>query len=439
MKNKKPIIFIMLLVVLGMVVGGTLAYYTTTDTYENEFVAGKYDIETIEAFVSPENWTPGTTTPKTVIATNKGNTMAAVRVKLTPSWVDANGDPLPLTDGNDELAAIINFASDVNTKWVYENGYYYYVYPVKEGQSTSTLIESVTFNPDVEMDQNRTCNTVNGQTSCRISFSDYAGGTYTLEVEVDTVQSDQYKNIWNTNVELIQQTAAQELLSTGSLVNTAGANRFVGNPNNYIYVNGEKWRIIGVYDGRLKIINLDNPILNQAVDTDQNATEWEGSNLQEYLNGTYYDNLADEFKNIIDVGTWYIGGSNYHYSAVNAYNYAITNTWTGKVGLMATYEFLYSSNDENCYSSVSAYSYRSCMDNGKGWLIPIIYKSWTLTRSDQDKRMNYVSNGMYVYDDVMTNSENSSASPAVYLKSTVKFAGGNGTFETPYRILVEGN
>ena len=96
-KNKKPIIFMLLLVAVSIIVGGTIAYYTSSDTFENEFDTGTYKIETQEAFVSPENWTPGTTTPKTVIATNKGTTPAAVRIKLTPSWKDANGGALSLS------------------------------------------------------------------------------------------------------------------------------------------------------------------------------------------------------------------------------------------------------------------------------------------------------------------------------------------------------
>ena len=56
-KNKKPLIFILLLVFVGIVVAGTFAYYTSSDTFNNEFDAGKYKIETQEAFVSPENWT----------------------------------------------------------------------------------------------------------------------------------------------------------------------------------------------------------------------------------------------------------------------------------------------------------------------------------------------------------------------------------------------
>ena len=72
-KNKKPIIFMSLLVIIFLTIGATLAYFTTTDTFNNEFYASEYDVETQESFVSPDNWKPGDTTPKTVIATNHGD------------------------------------------------------------------------------------------------------------------------------------------------------------------------------------------------------------------------------------------------------------------------------------------------------------------------------------------------------------------------------
>ena len=202
MNNKKPIIFIALLFIVCLTIGGTIAYYTSSDTFNNEFNAGTYDIETQENFVSPDNWTPGTTTPKTVIATNKGTTPAAVRIKLTPSWVDKDGNPLPLKDGNNNDAAIINFTQNYDRKWIYQDGYYYYKRALNENQSTTSLLKSVTFNPNFEIDKTQNCETVNGLTTCRTTYSDYSGGTYTLQVEIETCQYDQYQEIWNTNIYL---------------------------------------------------------------------------------------------------------------------------------------------------------------------------------------------------------------------------------------------
>ena len=44
----------------------------------------------------------------------------------------------------DERVAIINF--DNASDWTYEDGYYYYKYTLSPNESSSSLIESVTFN-----------------------------------------------------------------------------------------------------------------------------------------------------------------------------------------------------------------------------------------------------------------------------------------------------
>ncbi len=214
--NKKPILFGLLMVLVGVAIGGSFAYFTSSDTFTNEFKTKPYVMEVTETFQSPDDWTPGTTTNKTIIATNKGDVEAAVRIKLTESWKDANNQSLSLTDASNNSAAIINFASDLNTKWTKSGDYYYYKTKLAKNQSTSTLINSVTFNPAVAISSTDNCvytltdntttttkpsnmSTVKSVT-CTTTTGGYAGGTYTLEVKVETVQYDQYQTAWNTNV-----------------------------------------------------------------------------------------------------------------------------------------------------------------------------------------------------------------------------------------------
>ena len=205
MKNKKTLVAIVLLAIVG-IVGGTFAYFTSTDTFENVFGTKSYSMEVKETFESPEDWTPGTTTNKTVVATNKGDVEAAVRVSFEEKWVDASGQTLALQDTNGQKAAIINFANDLNTKWttVTENGktYYYYKTKLAKNASTSSLINSVTFNPNVEIKTTTNCteDTATHVKTCTTTTAGYAGGTYTLTLKVETVQFDQYKAAWNTNV-----------------------------------------------------------------------------------------------------------------------------------------------------------------------------------------------------------------------------------------------
>lgn len=221
-KSKKSLVALVLVAVLG-IVGVTIAYFTSTDTIENVFGTKPYSMEVTETFTSPDNWTPGTTTSKTVVATNKGDVDAAVRVSYTESWVDANGNPLSLTDSatpTPNRVAVINFASDYTTKWTKstESGkdYYYYKAKLAKNASTSSLIQSVTFNPNVTISTSDACTyTLNDNTTtttkpadmttvksvtCRTTTDGYAGGTYTLTIKVETVQYDQYQTAWGTSV-----------------------------------------------------------------------------------------------------------------------------------------------------------------------------------------------------------------------------------------------
>ena len=221
-KSKKSLVALGLVAVLG-IVGATIAYFTSTDTFENVFSTKTYSTEVTENFISPDNWTPGTTTAKTVIAKNTGDVEVAVRVSYTESWVDANGTSISLTDNatpTPNRAAVINFASDYTTKWTKstEGGkdYYYYKTKLAKNASTSSLIESVTFNPNITISTNDTCTytltdntttttkpadmTTVKSVTCRTTTDGYAGGTYTLTVKVETVQYDQYQTAWGTSV-----------------------------------------------------------------------------------------------------------------------------------------------------------------------------------------------------------------------------------------------
>ena len=202
-KNYKPIIFSLLLIVFVFIIGYTIAYYTSSDKFNNLFKTGTYKMVVQETFESPEKWKPGDTTSKNIYAFNKGTTSAAVRMKLTPSWTDKNGNPLELTDIDDNEVALINFATGWESDWIYSDGYYYYNTALNPNESTPFLIKSVTFNPDAKIDSEKTCteNPTTHKTKC-VTRASYGGGKYKLIVDIETVQFDKYQEIWNTDVEI---------------------------------------------------------------------------------------------------------------------------------------------------------------------------------------------------------------------------------------------
>lgn len=149
-KNKKSLIALAVIAIVG-VIGGTFAYYTSTASFDNIFKTKPYSTEFTEEFESPEDWTPGTTTSKKVFAKNTGDVDVAVRASYTEKWVNANGNTIENTQG-DVSAAVINFANTAD--WKKEGNYYYYTKKLTKGETTSSFIESVTFNSDVEASVN---------------------------------------------------------------------------------------------------------------------------------------------------------------------------------------------------------------------------------------------------------------------------------------------
>ena len=135
-RKKKALLTLLMVAVLG-VVGGTFAYFMSEDTFTNVFSTKPYKMEVKETFQSPTDWTPGTTTSKTVIAKNTGQVDAAVRVSIeSQAWQDSLGQPLNLAV-NGEDAAIINYADDLAEKWTssVEGGKTYYYYKTNDENS----------------------------------------------------------------------------------------------------------------------------------------------------------------------------------------------------------------------------------------------------------------------------------------------------------------
>lgn len=196
-KNNKKI-----LVALGIsiftVLGGTLAYFTTSTTFKNVLNTGKYETQIIEDFVSPDDWTPGTTTKKEITITNKGTIDMAVRASYEEKWVDANGNELSLSDAEGNVAAVINF----NSGWTKDtDGYYYYgskdsLTALAPNTTSNSFINGVTFNSNIVATLTKT-ESADGKTITYTSSGNgYDDARYTLTVQIDTIQYDQANNVW---------------------------------------------------------------------------------------------------------------------------------------------------------------------------------------------------------------------------------------------------
>ena len=131
----KPIVALMILS-FSAFVGATVAYFTSSASFENEFIAGKYKVVTTEEFESPSNWAPGEEIPKTITTKNEGTIPAAVRVKTEEKWLDENGNDI--TDQATENSVIFNYED--TRKWVKEGEYFYYKYILEPGEKTTSFL-----------------------------------------------------------------------------------------------------------------------------------------------------------------------------------------------------------------------------------------------------------------------------------------------------------
>lgn len=209
-------------------------------------------------------------------------------------------------------------------------------------------------------------------------------------------------------------------------------------PNNYVIFNGETWRIMGVYGNQLKLIK------NSSIGEKQyNATIrkiWENSTLEKYLNseaeGGYIYGLSSEAQNMLDEGIWYVNPLDYRYNAIEAWNGAKNGiTIRRKVGMMASYEYLYAASDSSCLN-VSGFDF----DNGstycssKDWMNLIEF--WWFINPAHDTNWCI----LFSWRGAITRTGNSwtdellDVIPAVYLKPTVMITGGTGTKSDPYRL-----
>jgi predicted ribosomally synthesized peptide with SipW-like signal peptide len=166
--KKKVLIGLSVVALVALLAVGTWAWFTATaDPVENIFTAGTVKISIENTYENVTNWNPGDEEEGTITVTNDGTKCAYVRVKLDAGWDGAN-----LAADNVGLA--LN-----EDKWVNYEGYYYYIGTLESGDTTESLLSSVTL--------------LGFETG-----NEYQGASFTVEVKADAVQctNDAYKDVW---------------------------------------------------------------------------------------------------------------------------------------------------------------------------------------------------------------------------------------------------
>lgn len=124
---KKPLAALVALVlIIGAVVGGTLAYLAArTDAIVNTFNPAKVDITVEENFDG--------STKKDVKITNTGDTEVYIRATYVVNWLDAQGNIVASVPEGYSYTLTEN----PDSKWAKGNdGYFYYLSPVAPDAST---------------------------------------------------------------------------------------------------------------------------------------------------------------------------------------------------------------------------------------------------------------------------------------------------------------
>ena len=221
---------------------------------------------------------------------------------------------------------------------------------------------------------------------------------------------------------------------TNKLMSDVNGNlRYYGaSPNNYIYFNCsdysnqssstcETWRIIGVFEGKVKLIR-GSTIGSLAWDQDKNDdsskttydNDWSTATLQKLLNGSYYNGTGsvtyysgssgtssatldmtsigiknDTTRGLISDTTYYLGGWNnnsvypnqiYEYERGTKVYTGRPTTWQGKIALPYPSDYGYAADLEKCLNKqLGSYNDSTCTSNN--WMKPIFTSSynWLLT------------------------------------------------------------
>ena len=343
------------------------------------------------------------------------------------------------------------------------------------------------------------------------SAKDSAGNTnvaksLTHTVSTGTPLATYITNLYNnaTKTEVGPTGQKYQYDTTHKLMKDVGGNiRYYGaSPNNYIYfncdtypsTNCEKWRIIGVTDGKVKLVrnesigkySLDNSVT-------RGNSNWVNARLMKMLNpvsgtagtgdglywnrksGTCYSGstavnatktcdmssigLKEKTRTLIPDMTWYLrSGDDIDMLPSAAYNLERTTgkvytgratTWTGKVALIYSSDYGYAAEISNAIGSLGLrkhctkmtlpnYSDTYCTSNN--WLYPILSsgKSNARIMGHSTKEVYfawYVTGNGSVGTEIVSWYEYNIV-PTLYLNTSVSInTTGNGSSSNPYQIV----
>lgn len=136
--NKLAILFIAVVMLIGAVVGSTVAFLVTkTAPVENKFTYASVSCTVSESF-------NGTTKEKVQIQ-NTGTTDAYIRATYVVNWLNKDGSIAPVPQGTTPDGYILSISENPNKAWTKgTDGYFYYLTPVAPGGLTDGSLVNCT-------------------------------------------------------------------------------------------------------------------------------------------------------------------------------------------------------------------------------------------------------------------------------------------------------
>ncbi len=215
--------------------------------------------------------------------------------------------------------------------------------------------------------------------------------------------------------------------------------RYYGkSPNNYVSFNNELWRIIGVIDGKIKIIR--NESIGSMQWNSYSSNNWDNSSLKTYLNGTYYNSINEPYKGMISAETYYLGGpTSSKYQTLTAsgyYNAERSSTvssgnptsTTQNIGLMYPSDYGYAAGS-SCLST-ALYRYDSSCKNSDYLFSGVAEWLQAPYASYSSYAANLSSTGSVHNFNTVTLSL--TVRPVLYLNTNVQITGGDGSQSNPF-------
>ena len=220
--------------------------------------------------------------------------------------------------------------------------------------------------------------------------------------------------------------------------------RYYGkDPNNYVIFNNELWRIIGLIDGKIKIIR--NESIGNYYWSSDGKNNWNNSDLKSYLNGEYYNNITNIYKNMISEEIFYLGGpSSNKISASEFYDAERGKTaYSGNpvntkqyIGLMYPSDYGYAAGSSCLSTSLENYK-NGCYNND--YLFDGASRWLQTPYSSRNYNAAFIGGygSGYVLGGVVGNrvdTDDISVYPSLYLSSEVQITEGIGSKSDPYKL-----